>query len=266
MINLDITCTLVTIDFFKYQGTGNDFIMIDNRHGEIGLDQESIVRLCDRKFGIGSDGIVLMEHSDSYDFKMNFYNPDGSQSFCGNGSRCAVRFAQKLGVVGREGEFAAIDMVHSFESNETEVRIRMRDVNSVEKFGDDQIIFTGSPHYVVFTDDPTKLEILTEARKIRYNDRFAVEGINVNFVKEGQGEIWMRTYERGVEDETLSCGTGVTAAALAYAERHDHKGMIRVHTRGGDLNVKLVSEAKGVYHDIWLCGPAEFVYKGTIEL
>ncbi len=256
----------MTVEFFKYQGTGNDFIMFDNRHGNIKPDAAAIVRLCDRKYGIGSDGIVLIESAESGDFYMNFYNPDGSQSFCGNGSRCAVRFAQRLGISSEKGSFGAIDMQHTFESDAHEVRIQMRDVASVEKSGDDQIIHTGSPHYIVFADDPRKIDLISEARKIRYNDRFSASGINVNFVKEGLDEIWMRTYERGVENETLSCGTGVTAAALAYATRHQTKGLVKVHTAGGDLSVKLSAQPDGGFDNIWLCGPANFVFKGTIDI
>jgi diaminopimelate epimerase len=266
VILFHLTCTPVTIEFFKYQGTGNDFVVIDNSTGHISLGKEAIVRLCDRKFGIGSDGVVLIERSDSADFYMNFYNPDGSQSFCGNGSRCAVRFAQKIGLTGNVGQFGAIDMVHSFQSDADEVRIQMRNVRSVEKSGEDQIIQTGSPHYIVFTDDPSSVDIVSEARKIRYNNRFADEGINVNFVKEGQDEIWMRTYERGVEDETLSCGTGVTAAALAYASRRSTNGLVKVHTQGGDLSVNLSLDQDGGFSNIWLCGPAHFIFKGTIDL
>jgi diaminopimelate epimerase len=256
----------VTAEFSKYQGTGNDFIMFDNRQGSIKLDAATIVRLCDRKYGIGSDGIVLIESTETGDFYMNFYNPDGSQSFCGNGSRCAVRFAQRLGISSEKGTFGAIDMHHAFESDAQEVRIRMRDVGTVEKSGNDQIIHTGSPHYIVFTADPAKVDLLDEARKIRYNERFSAAGINVNFVKEGHDEIWMRTYERGVENETLSCGTGVTAAALAYATRHQTKGQVKVHTAGGDLSVKLSAQTDGGFGDIWLCGPANFVFKGTIDI
>jgi diaminopimelate epimerase len=256
----------MTISFLKYQGTGNDFVMIDNLSGKIELDVQQIVAICDRKFGVGSDGIILIEKSDDADFRMNFYNPDGSQSFCGNGSRCAVRFAQRLGISGESGKFIAIDGLHYFESDEIQVRIKMKDVNDSEEVADGRIINTGSPHYLVFSKEIEKLELVHEARKIRYSPRFSREGINVNFVKEGDGEIWIRTYERGVEDETLSCGTGVTAAAIAYAMRKPVDSPVKVHAQGGDLEVRFEEGASGEYGNIWLCGPVKFVFEGKIEM
>lgn len=254
------------ISFVKYQGTGNDFIMIDNMSGEIHLDKTGIIQLCRRRFGIGSDGIVMLEKSEDALFYMNFFNPDGSQSFCGNGSRCAVRFARRLGICGDAGEFVAIDGRHRFECNEVEVSIQMKNVASVEHLGDDMVINTGSPHYLVFTEDPEKIDLITRAREIRYGAMFSKEGINVNFLREGNKEIWMRTYERGVEDETLSCGTGVTAAALGYATRNPSAMEVLVHTKGGDLKVRFNVAQNGGFENIWLCGPAEYVYDGNIGL
>lgn len=254
------------LTFSKYQGTGNDFIMMDNRDGAIQLSKEQVIQLCDRKFGIGSDGIVLIESHAIEDFYMNFYNPDGSQSFCGNGSRCAVLFARRLGIVGNHGIFGAIDKSHAFVVNDGEIAIQMRDVDVVSWVNEQCIIQTGSPHLIQLTDDPERLDVAAEGAAIRYSEPFAKEGINVNFVRMGNGELWMRTYERGVEAETLSCGTGVTAAAVSLAALQVDVQEVRVHTRGGDLKVKLERTSEGAFQDVWLCGPAQEVFQGTIEL
>lgn len=252
--------------FYKYQGTGNDFIMLDNREGQISLTKEQIVRLCDRKFGVGSDGVILIEKSDDTLFYMNFFNPDGSQSFCGNGSRCAVNFAKELGIHGNTKAFTAIDGIHEFDFSDDVVKIKMKDVNQVKQLGSDFVLHTGSPHFVKYVSDPSDIDIINEARKIRYSDDFKAEGINVNFVSENKDHITMRTYERGVEDETLSCGTGVTAAALSYALRHPGTSRVDVITRGGKLEVRMNSCGARQFTDIWLCGPAAFVYSGVIEI
>jgi diaminopimelate epimerase len=256
----------VQLNFHKYQGTGNDFIMVDNRAGNIALSAQQIIGMCNRKFGIGSDGIVLIEPDAHEDFYMNFYNPDGSQSFCGNGSRCAVAFARSLGIVTNHGVFRAIDGVHPFLVNDEEIAIHMRDVQTLQWIDNACIIHTGSPHYIVLSEQPDALDVEREGRAIRYSASFAAEGINVNFVRYGEAELWMRTYERGVEAETLSCGTGVTAAALSLASRQLHVRKVLVHTRGGDLSVKLEPTAEGGFHDIWLCGPAQPVFRGEIEI
>jgi len=240
--------------------------MMDNRDGQLRLSSEQVVRLCDRKFGVGSDGIVLIEPHATEDFYMNFYNPDGSQSFCGNGSRCAVAFARSLGIVGNHGIFGAIDKPHAFVVNDAEIAIQMRDVEAVEWEGNECVIQTGSPHLIKLSEDPDKLNVALEGAAIRYSNRFSKEGINVNFVLMGEGELWMRTYERGVEAETLSCGTGVTAAALSLASRQPEVFEVLVHTRGGNLKVKLDRTAEGGFHDVWLCGPAQVVFQGVIEL
>jgi diaminopimelate epimerase len=256
----------VQLSFFKYQGTGNDFVMIDNRDGEMRLAVEQVIRLCDRKFGIGADGVVLLEPHPTEDFHMNFYNPDGSQSFCGNGSRCAVAFARSLGMVGNHGMFAAIDGHHAFIVNDGEIAIQMRDVDAVKWEHEQCVIHTGSPHLIRKTEDPDIIDVALEGASIRYSDPFSAEGINVNFVRLGEGELWMRTYERGVEAETLSCGTGVTAAALSLAALQPTVGEVIVHTRGGELKVKLERSSDGGFHDIWLCGPAQSVFQGVIDL
>lgn len=257
---------MASLHFHKYQGTGNDFIMADNRSGEISLSKEQIMQLCDRRFGIGSDGLILIEKSSDADFNMNFFNPDGSKSFCGNGSRCAVRFAQKLNIVGSSGTFTAIDGLHSFESNEAEVQIHMRDVNTTTTEGENYIIHTGSPHYIIYVQNLNELDVVAEGRKIRYNEEYRAQGINVNFVQEINNELHIRTYERGVEDETLSCGTGVTAAALSYALRHMDTSHLNVVSRGGLLRVQWERPTEFSFNNIYLCGPAEFVFDGVIAI
>jgi diaminopimelate epimerase len=252
------------LHFYKYQGTGNDFVVIDNRKGLIHLTSEQIVTLCDRRFGIGSDGLILLESDDQTDFYMNFYNPDASQSFCGNGSRCAVHFARFLGVVGEKSRFRAIDGLHDGEIHGDEIRIHMKDVESLEKRGADFVINTGSPHYVVYEENIGQKDIVAEAKKIRYNQEFSAVGINVNFVEPQQSGIAMRTYERGVEDETLSCGTGVTAAAISYSSKTGLTD-IPVSTKGGLLRVRLEQSAKG-FTSVWLCGPAVQVFQGVFDL
>ncbi len=254
------------IQFSKYQGTGNDFIIVDNRNGLFHPTKEQIVHLCDRKFGIGSDGLILIESTGFSDFYMNFFNPDGSQSFCGNGSRCAVRYAQKLGLVAKEGEFKAIDTKHDFTSDDEVVRIKMKNILGIEREEEDFIIHTGSPHYIIYKNNIDQIDILSEAHKIRYSERFKDAGINVNFVEEKDGVLHVRTYERGVENETLSCGTGVTAVALSYGYQHPELKEVTVQTRGGKLSVAFNNLGNGEFEDVWLIGPTQFVYDGEITV
>ena len=201
--------------FYKYQGAGNDFIVLDNMEGKLPLPEKSTVsKLCNRKFGIGADGLIVLAPAKGVDFEMIYYNPDGSQSLCGNGCRCAVAFARKLGLIEDKTKFLAIDGEHLAEINENTVRLLMNDVKTVETIDNDLLIDTGSPHYLKFVTDLDHIDLIDEAKKIRYNSRFKANGVNVNFVENTANGIKIRTYERGVEDETLSCGTGVTAAAL----------------------------------------------------
>jgi diaminopimelate epimerase len=254
------------IRFSKYQGTGNDFIMIDNREANITLTSEQIIQLCDRKFGIGSDGIVLLEQTGFSDFYMNFFNPDGSQSFCGNGSRCAVRFAQKLGMVESDGEFKAIDTKHDFHSDEHMVSIQMKNVLGIENENGHFVIHTGSPHYIVYRENIDQMDLVQEARKIRYSKRFEKEGINVNFVEIRGEDLYIRTYERGVENETLSCGTGVTAVALSWGFQNPTIKEAKIQTRGGILTVKFENIGLGEFEEVHLIGPAQWVFDGEINL
>lgn len=256
------------LNFFKYQGTGNDFVMIDNRKTDILLNQKQIEFLCDRKFGIGADGLILLENISGFDFKMVYYNSDGRESsMCGNGGRCLTRFANDLGISKEEYHFTAIDGEHKAKLIGDEISLQMIDVSSVEKLSNGVFIDTGSPHHIVFSNNIADLELLNEARKIRYSKKYKKDGVNVNFVEiESESSINMRTYERGVEDETLSCGTGVTAAVLALANQGFSKAnKVEVKTKGGILHLSFTIYGD-TYTDIWLQGPADFVFNGKVNL
>ncbi|MCU0356104.1 MAG: diaminopimelate epimerase [Cyclobacteriaceae bacterium] len=257
------------LHFFKYQATGNDFILIDNRSGELRLSVEEIRLLCDRKFGIGADGLMLIEPHPSLSFSLNYYNSDGSQSLCGNGSRAAVCFASRLGIVSDNASFIAYDGAHDAQLlTNGLVRLNMNDVHEVIYFNQDVFIDTGSPHYIRFVDDVKNYPVAEEGRSIRYNAAFAERnGTNVNFVELLPGNtIYVRTYERGVENETLSCGTGVTAAALA-ASQHGYTSPVTVKTPGGDLSVEFEkNRTDRSFTGIYLIGPAKMVFQGDLEL
>jgi len=257
----------MNIHFYKYQATGNDFVLIDNRDNKLSFSKEQIEKICNRKFGIGADGLMLIEKHSTLDFNLVYYNSDGSQSLCGNGSRAAVQFASFLGMVNGETAFNAFDGGHDAEilSNGI-IRLKMNDVNGVREGGDHFFINTGSPHYVKFVKDIQNFPVFEEGRKVRYSDSYKPGGTNVNYVELLSGNtIFVRTYERGVEDETLSCGTGVTAAALA-ASFSGYTSPIKVKTRGGDLSVEFKSGQSGTFHEIYLIGPAKKVFEGTLEL
>jgi diaminopimelate epimerase len=254
--------------FYKYQGTGNDFVMIDNRDMRFPKSDESLVNhICDRHFGIGADGLILLEEVNGYDFKMVYYNSDGKQStMCGNGGRCLAAFAYQLDIVKDRGTFLAVDGPHPFELKGKDiVKLKMKDVDTFENLGSDFILNTGSPHFVRFTEKVMELDLVKEARAIRYNERFAQEGINVNFVEEWDSSSMLRTYERGVEDETLSCGTGTVAAALSLAIKNDLSvGPIPLHTKGGVLSVYFEKEHH-TFVNVWLQGPAKLVFEGLLD-
>lgn len=255
------------IPFHKYQATGNDFIMIDNRDKKFpSEDIELVKKMCNRKFGIGSDGLILIELSDTSDFNMIFYNPDGSQSLCGNGSRCAVNFSKELGIIDKETEFMAYDGLHHASFNDQIVNLDMHDVQNVTHMSDGMFIDTGSPHYTQFIAKTEGFDVVEEGRKIRYGGLFHKEGVNVNFIQvKNDKEIYVRTYERGVEDETLSCGTGVTAAAIA-AGFNGVGNEVDIITLGGKLKVSYDNGKDGSFINIVLSGPAKKVYEGEIEI
>lgn len=255
---------MAMIPFFKYQGTGNDFVLIDNRSLGLKPSTEQIVAVCDRKFGVGSDGLILIEPGDGVDFYMNFFNPDGSQSFCGNGSRCAVRFFQAHLGGNQALSFGAIDGVHAAQKSPNDwIEILMRPVSEISRDGSDFVLNTGSPHFVKYVDNTEEFDLIPYARNIRYGALYGEKGINVNIVEDAGNHIRMRTYERGVEDETLSCGTGVTAAALTYAWNHADASEVEVITRGGKLKVKWERAGNG-FSNIMLCGPAQEVFAGWL--
>ncbi len=255
------------IHFYKYQGTGNDFILIDNRSLFFLKDTNLIQRLCDRKFGIGADGLMLLENAPGYDFKMVYYNADGKEStMCGNGGRCIAAFSSLLSITNTKGTFLAIDGEHEFEIDNQQVKLKMIDVDNIDIKNNTYVLFTGSPHYVSFIEDIQAIHILEEARKIRYNETYAEHGINVNFVEERNHVLSMRTYERGVEDETLSCGTGTVAVALSVAVRRQlEKSSLPIQTPGGNLTVSFTKKGTK-FTDIWLEGPAEFVFEGQLNI
>ena len=257
------------VSFFKYQGTGNDFVMIDNRNKEYDdLSIEQIQLICDRKFGVGADGLIKLNLKAGFDFEMDYYNSDGSKSFCGNGARCTTAFAYQLGLRSDEYSFFAIDGEHQASiDNNGIVSLKMNDVSFIDKINVDYFTHTGSPHYVRFVENIEKTDVYNEGRSIRYSDRYKAEGVNVNFVEQKADYYFVRTYERGVEDETLSCGTGVTACALVIAQKNDIAAPfeIPIKTLGGDLSVKAKKE-NNLYSDIYLIGPAKFVFHGEIHV
>ena len=251
------------IEFYKYQGTGNDFIMIDDRTNEFdGNDIELIAALCERRMGIGADGLILLREHENLDFEMIYFNADGKQSsMCGNGGRCIIAFAQMLDMISAETTFMAIDGEHKGKIMDDGIALEMLDVSKIEGIGDGLVVDTGSPHYIEMVDDLEYMDVNKEGKRIRNSAPFKKEGINVNFVLDAT-ELEMRTYERGVEAETLSCGTGAVAAAIAmhYANCIE-ENLISVKTKGGELTVSF-EEFNGGYRNIWLIGEASMVYAG----
>ncbi len=271
----------MALSFYKYQGTGNDFIMINNEHSAYFADSEKeaerIALLCNRHLGIGADGLILLNPSTKYDFHMKYFNADGKEgSMCGNGGRCAVAFAKMLGLIGTEPVFSAFDGLHkariiASNNNQTIIGLQLNDAPAPDPSGEHMVLNTGSPHLILFTDDLSQIAVSAEGRKIRYSEAFLEEGVNVNFVEVLSNEsLFVRTYERGVEEETLSCGTGVTASALAaWINNVRNLGnMYSIKTLGGSLKVSFSPPGPGEnnFTNIWLTGPAEFVFKGEIQL
>lgn len=255
------------IEFYKYQGTGNDFVMIDNRSGHFPLnDTELIGYLCNRRYGIGADGLILLEKDPVSDFKMIYFNSDGGEStMCGNGGRCIVSFAQFLGIIDKQTTFTAIDGLHRATINEEVVHLKMQDVREIKAKPASLFMNTGSPHHVQMVSGLSKFNVVKEGAKLRYG-LYGKSGSNINFVEETTGgEFALRTYERGVEDETLSCGTGATAAALAmHTLGKTKESKVKIQVLGGELEVSFVYTNDG-YEDIYLIGPAAQVFKGEIE-
>lgn len=256
------------VNFSKYQGTGNDFILLDNLNGLYNkLSIENIRFLCDRKFGIGADGLIKINKIEGYSFEVEYFNSDGSKSFCGNGARCAVHFAGSLGIPVEEVRFWAIDGEHLAFCKNDVVRLKMIDVETIHKVGEDFEVYTGSPHYIHFTNDLSTENTVRLGKEIRYSDAYKANGINVNLLEEiAPKQFRVSTYERGVEDETLSCGTGVTACALVadfLSKEPLHE--ISIDVKGGKLRVSLERDGDA-YKNVFLIGPATFVFNGEINL
>jgi diaminopimelate epimerase len=257
------------IDFYKYQGTGNDFIILDNRLGNFTLlTSVEIAFLCDRRFGIGGDGLMFLQLKDGYDFEMVYYNSDGAEgSMCGNGGRCLVAFARRMNVIEKSARFLATDGFHEAVIMENDwVELKMKDVDEIEITTDYSILNTGSPHFIKWEKDLENTDVFEAGKRIRNSPPFLAKGINVNFVQVHNSHLSVRTYERGVEAETLSCGTGVTAAAIAAGDHENGPQEKRIVTPGGELTVKFFKRSDTSFDNIWLCGPAKFVYSGSIQL
>jgi len=260
----------MNMHFHKFQGNGNDFILLDNRNNNFDLTAAQVQKICDRRFGIGADGLMLINVSAKYDFKMVYYNSDGNiSSMCGNGGRCIAAFSKFIGLVGDEMIFEAWDGLHKaiIESEIIagkiwDVRLQLADVVDVDKNEDYYFLDTGSPHYVEFVNNTAEIDVATEGKKTRDSERFAPMGTNVNFVEISKDRIFVRTYERGVEEETLSCGTGVTASAIAVFLETGRKN-VPVHTTGGDFTVSF-NHDEDKFTDVWLRGPAELVFEGDM--
>ncbi len=256
------------IPFQKYHGTGNDFILIDDRKSQMQWGVNQVKELCDRHFGIGADGLILIREKGGYDFEMLYYNSDGNiGSMCGNGGRCAVAFANTIGIAQTDKGFYAFDGPHKalvISRNPYLIRLQMSDVFNVETGKDFIFMNTGSPHYTVFVNDVKNIDIVAKGREVRYNERFKDVGTNINFVEKRENDLFVRTYERGVEDETLSCGTGVTAAALSASVLGYQLGNeSELETPGGRLRVYYKRRQDG-FEDVWLEGPAQMVFEGII--
>jgi diaminopimelate epimerase len=254
-------------EFYKYQGTGNDFVMIDNRHHNFNKNNtKHIAHLCDRRFGIGADGLILLENHDKLDFKMVYYNADGNQSsMCGNGGRCIVAFAKLLNIIKDKTSFEAIDGIHHATIEDDFVKLHMQNVDKVEEFEGAVFLDSGSPHHVQLESNIENLDVKTEGAKIRFSEKYCKEGTNVNFVsKVSENTFKVRTYERGVEDETLSCGTGVTAVALAmHYIGETEKNIVNLETLGGNLQIQFTRKGDS-FTNIWLCGSTKMAFKGEI--
>lgn len=260
------------INFYKYQGTGNDFIIIDNREEKLFRYQTDLyTQLCHRNFGIGADGVILLQSHENHDFEMIYFNADGKEgSMCGNGGRCVIHFAHQLGLIQSDTTFLAIDGLHEgIILPDNQVKLKMKEVTEIEHFENDLVLDTGSPHYVRFVPALKDVAVIEMGRKVRFAHAFMKEGINVNFVEAKNDKLQVATYERGVENETLSCGTGVVACSIAatlqlldFMDRNE----INLITKGGNLSVSFEKSGNHHFKNIWLKGPVESVFTGSIEI
>ncbi len=252
------------LEFYKYQATGNDFIMINNMDGRYdSFSVKYIPMLCDRKFGVGADGLIILKKDRDSSFYVDYYNADGTQSFCGNGARCSVAFARQIGLIHDQATFGAIDGMHFAEFLGDDVKLEMSVTDKIGVEGEDFVLNTGSPHYCRF--DQTQPDIIALGREIRYSEKYTEEGINVNTIRIDNKGLSVQTYERGVENETLSCGTGVTACALIAIAKKGLESPVRVQTKGGTLYVEATVH-EGGFNNVFLVGPAKFVFKGALDV
>ncbi len=255
--------------FEKYHGAGNDFILIDNRLNSFPVTIELIANLCHRRFGIGADGLMLLESAAGFNFGMRYFNSDGKEgSMCGNGGRCISSFAHHLGIIGMTAKFSAIDGIHEseilrYQDTFSTVNLKMRDVKGVEQHSSYYFTDTGSPHHIVFVENLEHMNVVEEGKKIRYSERYP-QGVNVNFVEKIGNEIHMRTYERGVEDETLACGTGATAVALTLCTLNPGTKEVMLNMPGGLLKVSCKQDTDG-FTDIYLEGPVVRAFSGNLD-
>jgi len=251
--------------FYKYQGTGNDFVVIDDREQIFPVSQKYIADLCHRRFGIGADGLMLLQNAEGYDFRMVYFNADGTQgSMCGNGGRCLVRFAHDLGIIGNSTTFIAVDGEHEAKVLSTVISLKMIDIKNIVQTSSYDFMDTGSPHYVEYVEDLAHFDVFTKGKSIRYNEPFVSKGgTNVNFVEVvGDNQLEVRTYERGVEDETYACGTGVTACALSANLRYGFDKFVDIKVVGGKLRIEFTKNMDGTFQDVFLIGPAMRVFEG----
>lgn len=253
------------LKFYKYQGTGNDFVMIDNRNQVFDTCQPHLItRLCDRKYGVGADGLILINHHSDYDFEMVYFNADATPAMCGNGSRCAVHLAHRLGIIREQAKFIAEDGAHEAFIRNGQIHIKMINVDEVQVLGDGYFLNTGTRHFVRLVKNLAEFDVIGEGRKIRYDERFLPQGTNANFTEIINGIVHMRIYEKGVENETLSSGTGVTAVALTLARAKHMESPVTVNTRGGQLSVSFNRIGDDKFINVYMIGPAQMVFEGTV--
>ena len=255
----------MNLKFSKYHGTGNDFILIDDRQETFPQQADVISKLCHRHYGIGADGLILIQHHSELDYRMIYFNSDGSQSLCGNGSRCGFQFAHDLGMINDKAAFETTDGNHEAYLKEGIIHFSLFDADTIKRLGEDWYLNTGSPHYIQFVDEVKGVDVKGKGAKIRYDDSFSGQnGTNVNFAQLLPDRVKIRTYERGVEDETLSCGTGATAVGLV-ASQFDYKSPVHIETEGGDLWISFDKDEKG-FSNVWLAGPVVKVFDGTVSI
>ncbi len=258
------------LKFYKYHGAGNDFIVIDNRMSSFKVQSGTINRMCNRRFGIGADGLMLLENTENSDFYMRYFNSDGKEStMCGNGGRCMVAFANALGIIKGKTQFMASDGLHKANIIDSRtVTLQMKDIKTFETYGEDFYLDTGSPHYVRFVDDISSAPVYNDGKQVRHDKRFAPGGTNVNFVQVDKDlNLSVRSYERGVENETLACGTGIVASAIAtYLNNKTDKTSFLINAVGGKLKVHFDPFDENKFRNVWLTGPVEFVFAGEIEI